>query len=160
MAYLAGPAPIISAVTKVSLSTAFSPNSISQAATLEALRGPKAEIEAQVDEYRVRRDLLVNEIQAIPSLPFTVPCGTFFLFANCEAYLGLTAPNGQRIETDLDLVLHILRESAVALMPGSGFGMPGHIRISFATSEQTLRDAVKRLAGVLQNLRPKEQRTA
>ena len=48
----------------------------------------------------------------------------------------------------------------VALMQGSGFGMPGHIRISFATSEETLRDAVKRLAGVLQNLRPKEQRTA
>jgi len=45
-------------------------------------------------------------------------------------------------------------------MPGSGFGMPGHIRISFATSEETLRDAVKRLAGVLQDLRPKEQRTA
>jgi len=72
--------------------------------------------------------------------------------------------NLARVEQDqlLDEALEqtLPASDPVALMPGSGFGMPGHIRISFATSEETLRDAVKRLAGLLQNLRSKEQRRA
>ena len=152
LAYLAGPKPIIAAATQVSLSTAFAPNSISQVAAAEALTGSQAGIVMQVDEYRARRDVLVETLKVIPDLPFVVPRGTFFLFANCEAYLGVKDANGRLIETDLDLVLHVLRETGVALMPGSGFGTPGHIRISFAVSEETLKEAVKRLAHVLSEL--------
>ncbi|MBV8451057.1 MAG: aminotransferase class I/II-fold pyridoxal phosphate-dependent enzyme [Deltaproteobacteria bacterium] len=113
----------------------------------------------QVDEYRARRDVLVEALKVIPDLPFVVPRGTFFLFANCEAYLGLKDANGRLIETDLDLVLHVLRETGVALMPGSGFGTPGHIRISFAVSEETLKEAVKRLAHVLSELKQAQVRS-
>ncbi|MFC9360434.1 pyridoxal phosphate-dependent aminotransferase [Rhodococcus sp. NPDC057014] len=157
-AYLAGPKPIISAVTEVSLSSTFSPNSISQAAAIEALTGPQAEIRAQVDEYRARRDVLVEAMKVIPELPFTVPRATFFLFADCTAYLGLTDADEVRIESDLDLVLYILRKAGVALMPGSGFGMPGHIRISFASSEETLREAVTKLAAALSDLKQAQAR--
>ncbi|RKT98717.1 aspartate aminotransferase [Burkholderia sp. Nafp2/4-1b] len=153
LAYLAGPKPIIAAVTQVSLSTAFAPNSISQVAATEALVGPQTEIAMQVEEYKARRDALVEALKVIPDLPFAIPRGTFFLFANCEAYLGLKDASGRLVETDLDLVLHVLRETGVALMPGSGFGTPGHIRISFAAPEKRLKEAVGRLAHVLAELK-------
>ncbi|WP_043161571.1 pyridoxal phosphate-dependent aminotransferase [Bradyrhizobium sp. Ai1a-2] len=153
MAYLAGPKRLIAAVTQVSLSSAFSPNSISQAAAVEALEGPQTAIEVQLSEYRARRDTVIAALKEIPGLSFVPPRGAYFLFVNCKSYLGMRNAEGEFIRDDLDFVLYVLRKTDVALMPGSGFGMPGYLRISFATSDEVLRIATRRLSDVCNELR-------
>ncbi len=152
MAYLAGPRELIAAVIRVSNSSAFAPNSISQAAAAEALSGSQEQTRVRSDAYEKRRNILLALLGQIPNLSFTRPDGTFFMLVNCQHFFGKRSSDGRLIENDVDFVLHALESQAVAFMPGSAFGMPGYFRISFAASEATLRAAMGRLKSLCETL--------
>ncbi|MFT4439075.1 pyridoxal phosphate-dependent aminotransferase [Caballeronia sp. 15715] len=153
MAYLAGPKELISGISQVSATSAFAPNSISQAAAVEALSGPQEKTRAQSDAYEKRRDILLAGLSKIAGLTFTRPAGAFFVLVNCQQFFGKRTAAGRIIENDVDFVLHCLRSESVAFMPGSGFGMPGYFRISFAASEPVLYEALKRIQNICSDLR-------
>ena len=143
--YLAGPAPVISAVSQVTAASTFTASSISQAAAVAALDGPQDSLPAQNSAYRSRRDLVVQMVTKIPGLSCTTPNGAFYLFVNCSKFFGRRTPEGKLIGGDQDFVLHLL-DFGLAAVPGSAFGTPGYFRIAFAATEATLRSAVDRLA--------------
>lgn len=139
--YLAGPRDLIAGITQVGSCSHFSTSSISQAAAAEALSGPQDSTRVQRDSYQARRDLIVDLLENVPDLPTTRPRGAFFLLADCTAYFGSCTASGDVIGSDVDFAVALLRRHGVATMPGSAFGSPGYIRITFAASVDTLRAA-------------------
>jgi aspartate aminotransferase len=144
--YLAGPQPLISAVSQITATSTFTASSISQAAAVEALDGPQDLIPLQNEAYQSRRDLLLRRLKEIPGLKCSVPDGAFYLFINCSEFIGRRTGDGKVISSDLDFVLWLLDFAGLAAVQGSAFGTPGFIRISYAASEKTLNEAVDRLA--------------
>ena len=126
--------------------------SIAQYAAIAALNGDPAVVEGFRSAFRRRRDLLCREIAAIPGLSFHLPQGAFYLFVDCTALIGRTTPVGQVIATDGDLALYLLDEAGVALVPGSGFLAPGHLRISYAAADETLLRAARAMAATIARL--------
>jgi len=142
LAYLAGPSALISGIAQVGFSSAFAPNSISQAAAQQALIGSQNHTQVQSDSYKTRLAIVIDLVKDIPNLSFGRCDGTFFLLVNCKSFIGLSMPNGEVIRDDVDFVLHALETQSIAFMPGSAFGSPGYFRISFATSEAVIREAM------------------
>jgi aspartate aminotransferase len=151
--YLAGPEPLVAAVSQVTATSTFTASSIAQAAAVEALNGTQESLATQNAAYRNRRDLLVRKVNQIHGLHCRNPEGAFYLFINCSHFLGKRTPAGDLIGDDLGFVLHLLEHSGLAGVQGSAFGMPGFIRMAYAASEQTLNDAVERLAHACAALR-------
>jgi aspartate aminotransferase len=84
-------------------------------------------------------------MRAIDGVECMVPDGAFYVFPNCESLLGRRTAQGKVIATDIDLCMYFLEEAGVALVPGSAFELPGHFRISYAASDTTLEEGMKRL---------------
>jgi aspartate aminotransferase len=145
LAYLAGPSELIGGIAQVSFSSAFTPNSISQAAAQQAISGPQTSTRVQSESYKARMVILAELMKDIPKLTFHRSQGTFFLLVNCRAFIGLRRVDGELVRDDVDFVLHALSTQSIAFMPGSTFGAPGYFRISFAASEAVIREAVSRL---------------
>ena len=98
--------------------------------------------------FQRRRDLLVNLMKEIPGLEIRVPEGAFYLFPKCSSYFGKT--DGTRvIKTSTDFAMYLLEVGHVATVGGDAFGAPEYFRLSYATSEDQIREAVKRMAGAL-----------
>lgn len=151
--YLAGPEPLVAAVSQVTATSTFTASSIAQAAAVEALDGPQASLVTQNAAYRNRRDLMVDKVNQIPGLHCRTPDGAFYLFINCSQFVGKRTPEGTLISDDLRFVLHLLNHAGLASVQGSAFGMPGFIRIAYAASEETLNEAADRLAAACMALR-------
>ncbi len=152
--YAAGPANLIAAMTKLQGQSTTNASSVSQAAALAALEGPQDFLAEWTAAYDRRRDLIMKQLDDVDGLIFTRPQGAFYHFIECSALLGRTDPRGQRIVTDNDLSLYLLENAGVSLVPGSEFGLPGHLRLCFAKSDQQLmraceniREAVESLSG-------------
>lgn len=139
--YAAGPKPLIAAMKKVQSQSTSNPASISQYAALAALTGDQSFIGEMVSEFRIRHDRLIAGLSKIPGLKVRPGDGTFYAFPNIE---GLMQAVG--VDTDVELCERLLSEANVALVPGSAFGAPGHFRLSFAASRDTLDEAVRRIA--------------
>ncbi|RUO21376.1 pyridoxal phosphate-dependent aminotransferase [Aliidiomarina haloalkalitolerans] len=139
--YAAGPKPLIAAMKKVQSQSTSNPASISQYAALAALTGDQSFIGEMVSEFRTRHDRLIAGLSNIPGLKVRPGDGTFYAFPNIE---GLMQAVG--VDTDVELCERLLSEANVALVPGSAFGAPGHFRLSFAASRDTLDEAVRRIA--------------
>lgn len=152
LGYLCGPAPLIEAATQVAANSTFSVNAISQAAAVVALTADQGTIDEQCREYQARRDIVYEGLAAIPSMSIVRPKGSFYAFPGCQGFMGKSAPNGRKLETDLDFVLYILETAGVALLPGSAFGLAGYARFSFAANQTVLRDAVTRIASACTEL--------
>lgn len=150
--YAAGPQGLIAAMSKIQSQSTGNPCSIAQAAAVEALTASQDFIAPMVAEYKARRDLVVNELVKIPGLKTLSPQGAFYTFSNCEAFLGIQAPDGSQINDDTDLAAYLLRVAKVATVPGSAFGLGSHLRLSFATSQSVLADALKRIGTALSEL--------
>jgi aspartate aminotransferase len=101
--------------------------------------------------FQDRRDLLLGRVEAVPNLVTPRPGGAFYLFPDVRAFMGRRAPDGQLITDDIAFVSYLLEEG-LAVVPGSGFGMPGCIRVSYATSEDKLHLAADRLIAALERL--------
>jgi aspartate aminotransferase len=136
-----GPEWLIKAMTKLQSHSSGNPCSISQAAAVAAFEGPQDFLADWRESFRVRRDLAVAGINAIPGLSTPVPDGAFYCMVDA-------APHMQRFGDDSALAMHLL-EAGVAIVPASAFGGRGGFRISFATGEDTLREAIRRIAAAL-----------
>ncbi|PIE09338.1 MAG: aspartate aminotransferase [Rhodobacterales bacterium] len=137
--YGVGPAPLIAMMRKVQSQSTSNPCSIAQWAAVAALTGPQDHLERQRAAYEARRGLVMEGLRACKGIVCADPDGAFYAFANIEACLGT------RFATDEDFAMALLEEQGVGTVFGSAFGAPGHLRISFATSEEVLREALARL---------------
>jgi len=143
--YAGGPAELIRGINLVQGQSVSHTSSISQAAAVTALDGPMDFLPPFIEAYRRRRDLVVKAMREIPGVKVMVPDGAFYVFPNCEGLLGRKSPSGKTIATDLDLCMYFLEDAGVATVPGAAFELPGHFRISYAASDATLTEGMKRL---------------
>jgi len=143
--YAAGPQPLIKEMAKVASQTTSNPCSISQWASVEALNGDHGFLEARNAAFLRRRDLVLDAINAADGLVAPTPEGAFYVFADCSGTIGKTAPDGTRIESDTDFCSALLEAEAVAVVPGIAFGLEPGFRISYATSDEALVEAGKRI---------------
>ncbi|WP_431688419.1 pyridoxal phosphate-dependent aminotransferase [Hahella sp. NBU794] len=140
--YAAGPAKAIAAMKKIQSQSTSNPCSISQAAAAAALNGPQECIGEMVKEFKKRHDFVVKAFNDMPGVTCLPVDGTFYAFPGFQGVIDRM----ENIYNDLDLAEYLLTEAGVALVPGSAFGAPGHLRISFATSMQNLEQAMERIA--------------
>lgn len=145
--YGAGPAALIKAMAVIQSQSTSNPSSVSQAAAIEALTGSQASLTERRDSFRIRRDLVVDALNAMDGIDCPRPQGAFYTFASCAGLLGRMTPQGRRLESDRDFCAYILDMAKVAVVPGSAFGASPFFRISYATSEVELKEALARIAG-------------
>mgnify|MGYP000483515589 CR=1 FL=1 len=143
--YAAGPTKVIAAMKKIQSQSTSNPASISQAAATAALNGSQACVKEMVTEFKKRHDYLVAALNELPGVDCIESDGTFYAFPNFQAAID-SNPN---TSNDLDMAELLLSEAGVALVPGSAFGAPGCMRLSFATSMEILQEAIARLKKVL-----------
>jgi len=139
--YAAGPAHLIAAMTKIQSQSTSNPCSISQAATLEALNGDQSCIQSMLKAFKERHDYVVAAVNAITGMQALPSQGAFYTFVDMQAIIEQT----KGVSDDVQLADYILSQAEVALVPGSAFGAPGYMRISFATSMDNLQQAMQRL---------------
>ena len=139
--YAAGPIPVIKAMTSLQGQSTTNACTISQAAAREALAGDQACVRDMCAEFKRRHDcVLRRRARACRGFKCVPAAGTFYLFPNVEA-----AMQAKGAATDVELCERLLDEAGVALVPGTAFGAPGHLRLSFAASMSTLDTALARL---------------
>jgi len=153
LGYGGGPKDLIAAMAVVQSQSTSNPCSISQAAAIEALDGPQEILAERRQSFQVRRDLVVDGLNAIAGLSCRLPEGAFYTYASCAGVLGRTTPNGKRLETDADFCEYLLQDHDVAVVPGSIFGLAPYFRISYATSQAQLQTALERIAKAVEQLR-------
>ena len=146
--FLAAPKWIVSACSMLQGQYTSGPCSVSQKAAEEAWRGPQACVEDMRQAFERRRNLLVSLLREIPGLEVNVPDGAFYLFPKCSSFFGKT--DGEKvIKTSTDLAMFLLEKGHVAVVGGDAFGAPDYFRLSYATSEEKIKEAAKRMAGAL-----------
>ncbi len=148
-----GPTPLIEAMTAVQGQSTSAASAVSQLAARAALLGPQDLINDRRDSYLARRDLVLAECAGIDGLECAPPGGAFYLFLDCRKLLGRRTQSGETIESDDALCRYLLARGKVAVVPGSAFGMPGYLRLSYACSERELREGCGRMAQALADLR-------
>lgn len=149
--FLAAPLPIAKACSKLQSQYTSNPSSIAQKAAEAAYLGPQDCVEEMRKAFERRRDLVVSLASEIPGLKVNRPQGAFYLFPEVSAYLGKSF-NGKVIDTDSDLAMYLLEEGHVATVAGSAFCLPGYIRLSYATSDDNIREAMRRIGEALSRL--------
>jgi aspartate aminotransferase len=146
--YIGAPEFIAKACTKMQGQVTSGANSIAQRATITAVDADPKVLNDMVTAFKNRRDLVVRLAAAIPGLKTTIPDGAFYLFPDVSSYFGKTL-RGKLINNADDLSMYLLSEANVATVTGDAFGNPNCIRISYATSEELLTEAFKRIAAAL-----------
>jgi aspartate aminotransferase len=143
--YGGGPRELIKAMGAVQSNSTANPCSISQAAAIEALTGPQDFIPVHAKKFKERRNFIVEWLNRVPGLHCPLPEGAFYVYPSCAGLLGKQTPDGKTIETDEDFVRYLLEAEGVAVVHGSAFGLAPHFRISYATSNEELREACTRI---------------
>ncbi|MGM0563762.1 MAG: pyridoxal phosphate-dependent aminotransferase [Pseudomonadota bacterium] len=143
--YAGGPADIIKAMKKVQSQSTSNPASISQRAAEAALNGDQSCIDTMNEAFKRRHDFVLQGLNDIPGFECIAGDGTFYLFPNVEGAIA----NIDGVNDDVELAAFLLEEAEVALVPGSAFGLDGHMRLSFATSDEALKEALKRIKAAL-----------
>jgi aspartate aminotransferase len=142
--YCGGPKELVTAMATIQGQSTSNPCSISQKAATAALTGDQACVTKMNDAFKARHDFIVQGLNSLPGVSCLPAAGTFYAFADITKAI---AARGCR--DDGEFAEMLLNDAGVAVVPGSGFGAPGHIRLSFACSMQTLEKALKRLEGML-----------
>lgn len=146
--YMVGPQSIIAACDKLQGQFTSGANSIAQWAAVEAINGDMKPSIEMVSTFKKRRDMMVNLLREIPGIETDVPKGAFYLFPRVSSFYGKKL--GQTIiNNSLDFCDYILNEALVSIVPGIAFGMDDHIRISYASSEEELKEAISRIKKAL-----------
>ena len=128
------------------------PAPVAQVAALAALDGPPDELETMRVEFDKRRKTMVERLRAIPGVTCVEPKGAFYAFPDVSAYIGRKTPEGKTIENDVQLCDWLVEAAKVAVVPGSAFGAPGFVRLSYATSMKNIEEGVRRMAEALPKL--------
>lgn len=147
--YGAGHQKLIAAMTKVQSQISSGACSVAQAAAVAALNGPQDEVTRFRTAFEQRRNRIVSSVASIDGLTLDAPGGAFYAYIGCADFIGATLPNGERIEDDVAFTQYVLDKAQVAAVPGSAYGLSPFFRLSTAASEQTLADAMSRIAGSL-----------
>ncbi|HOW32714.1 MAG TPA: aminotransferase class I/II-fold pyridoxal phosphate-dependent enzyme, partial [Bacteroidales bacterium] len=154
LGYLAAAKEIAKACDKLQGQITSGTCSITQRAAITAMKtdpAQSADIRLMLDAFQYRRDLAISMLQQIPGIKLNVPDGAFYLFPEVSAYYGKT-DGTYSIASGSDLCDYLLDTAHVAIVPGSAFGTPDCIRISYATSEDNLREAINRIEAALARL--------
>jgi len=159
--YAAGPREIISAMGIVQSHTTSNANSIAQKAAAEALSGQQTEINKMVAEFQARRNYMLSKLGRIPGISCYQPQGAFYLFPNTSEYYN-TEFGGMKIRNSYGLSYYLLKEAAVAVVPGSAFGAEDNVRLSYATSMDKIEEGTDRIVEAMSKLKesPKYKRIA
>nr|WP_278678317.1 pyridoxal phosphate-dependent aminotransferase [Clostridium paraputrificum] len=152
LGYAAGNAEVIKLMTSVQSHVTSNANSIAQYAGVEALNGPKDEIEKMVGKFEERRNLMIDRIKNITGLSVIRPEGAFYVMINLEYYLGKSI-NENVINNSVDFSRELLEHEKVAVIPGSAFGLDKYIRLSYATSEELILKGLDRIESFLNKLK-------
>jgi aspartate aminotransferase len=151
LGYAAGPREVISAIETLQSQSTSNPTSITQAAGVAALTGPQEPVGIMAKEFAKRRNYVVQRLRSIPGISCTLPEGAFYVFPRVSAYFGARWQD-KTITSAMDLSLYLLQEAKVALVAGEGFGSSNHVRISYATSLQTLEQGLDQIEAALKRL--------
>jgi aspartate aminotransferase len=144
LGYCGGPKEIIAAMSTIQGQSTSNASSISQKAAVTALNSDQACVSAMNEAFKARRDFVVRALNSLPGVSCLPGSGTFYAFADVSR-----AMSALGCRDDVEFTELLLNETGVAVVPGSGFGAPGHIRLSFACSMETLENALGRMARTL-----------
>ena len=151
LGWVAAPGWIVKGLGKLQGQYTSGTSSVSQMAALAAYEGDQSCVAAFRETFRRRRDLIVSLAKDIPGLEVNVPQGAFYLFPDCSAFFGRS--DGKRvIRNSTDLALYLLEEGHVATVGGDAFGTPGCFRMSYATDDASIKEALRRIKDVLSRL--------
>jgi aspartate aminotransferase len=151
LGWIAAPKWIVAACNKLQGQYTSAPSSITQKAAVAAYTGDQSCVAEMRKAFERRRNLMVELAKEIPGFKVNVPQGAFYLFPDCNYYLGKSF-EGRKIETAADLAMYLLDEAKVASVGGNAFGAPGCIRFSYATSDENLVKAMHRIGEALAKL--------
>lgn len=142
--YAAGPANVIAAMKKIQSQSTSNASSISQAASVAALNGDQSVIAPMVKAFRERHDYVVERLNTMRGVQCIAGDGTFYAYPDVSEAISTI----DTVSSDTELAEYLISEANVALVPGTAFGLSGHLRLSFATSMANLEKAMDRLEGV------------
>ena len=143
--YTAGPEPLIKAMNNIQSQSTSNPTSISQAAATEALKGDQSYIQKSTGIFKQRHDYVYERLNAMEGIDCYPAEGTFYIFPNVQGAID----NLAHIKNDIAFAEFLLDKAGIAVVPGSAFGAPGYMRVSFATSMENLEKAMDNLAATL-----------
>lgn len=143
--YAAGPEKIIAAMKKIQSQCTSNPTSIAQVAAQAAISGDQSCISVMTKAYKERHDYVVSELQKMPGVQVIPSDGTFYSFPRVKDAIS----KSKTFNDDIGFADYLLTEAEIAVVPGSAFGAPGYIRLSYATSMEKLQEAMKRMKAAL-----------
>ena len=149
--YAAGPLKIIKAMAKIQGQATSCANSIGQKAAIAALSGNQSCVEEMKLKFLRRRDLIIELLNDLSGVTCSIPDGAFYVFPSFKAFLNKKA-NGKILKDTFDISQYILEAVSVVTVPGDGFGAPGYIRFSYATSSETIRKGIRRVEAALDKI--------
>ena len=149
--YVAADQRLSDAMSKIQSHSTSNPCSISQMASLAALKADSSILEEMISTFDCRRRFLVEQLRSLPGVTCNLPKGAFYAFPNVSRYFGLY-DEGEVIRNSIDLCSYLLKKTGVALVPGEAFGSRENVRISYATSMNNLKEALAGIAHGLQRL--------
>jgi len=150
--YMAAHKDIAKACDKLQGQITSAPSSIAQRAALQALKCDKTNVKYMLESFRKRRDLVLDLLNEIPNVKTNIPQGAFYVFFDVSYYYG-KSDGTVKVNDGAELCMYILNKVFVAMVPGSAFGDDNCIRFSYATSEDLLIEAVKRIKSALSELK-------
>ena len=148
--YAAGPKDVIDGAAKIQSQATSNPTSIAQYAALAAFQGDQSFLAGWIEEYRKRRDVIVGLVRA-PGLTLIEPEGAFYVFPRVSALFGRKCKS-RTLRSSVDVAEFLLDEARIAVVPGAGFGSDDHIRMSYATSMEKIREGMKRMTEAMGTL--------
>jgi aspartate aminotransferase len=151
--FAGGPEALIKTMAMIQSQSTSNPAAVSQWAAVEALNGPKDFIAKHNSVFKERRDLCVSMLNQAKGIACPKPEGAFYVYPSCSEAIGRTAPSGNKIATDEDFVEQLLDAEAVAVVPGTAFGLGPAFRISYAAATPVLQEACERIQRFCANLR-------
>jgi aspartate aminotransferase len=151
--YIAAPEWIVKGCNKLQGQYTSGPCSVSQKAAEFAYTSSQECVEQMRQAFERRRDLIVKMAKDIPGLEVNVPDGAFYLFPKCSSFYGKQTPDGQQIANSTDLAMYLLEKGHVATVGGDAFGDPECFRMSYATSDENIIEAMRRIKVALASLR-------
>jgi len=153
LGYCGASKEIIAAMNKIQSQSTTSTSSISMAAAVEALNGSQEFIKDHNEAFVRRRDLVVNLLNNIDGLSCLTPEGAFYVYPSCEGVIGKETPEGKQISNDEDFMNYLLESEGIAGVHGAAFGLSPYFRLSYATSDEILKDACTRIKRACEKLK-------
>ena len=153
LGYCGASKEIIAAMNKIQSQSTTSTSSISMAAAVEALNGPQEFIKDHNEAFVRRRDLVVNLLNNIDGLSCLTPEGAFYVYPSCKGVIGKETPEGMKISNDEDFMTYLLESEGIAGVHGAAFGLSPYFRLSYATSDEILTDACRRIKRACEKLK-------